>query len=389
MNLKSVAITALIGTLATAAFADVDWIIKPGCSASGRMIVQGTRDAGRGGKRIVPGMLLGTPEGNKAVKYRFLRIGSKQGFCFCGMNEKGLAIIYTGGEPSRDKNPAKVDGNTHKPHAATVIMLRSCATAEEAVRHMRNASKKRIVAGNTTYLIADPTRAFVVECSPGHFASSEIPHEFCVYSNNWRLPGMDGCSLGSAERTVFNFQREWAAREALRLAFDVRRKISVADSIRASRVSTEEANGAGFAKRRGKFRVYAAPYNSSSADSYLFELDKEFPGELSCVYAAYGPFRHTVYLPIPMGATDALPKEVTDATYLDSVYRLRDAANAADPVRPELLKFENARIAEFAKVRETARGMLRAGNREEARQLLRSTLAKQARATADFLNSLK
>ena len=393
MNLKHAALTAMIGTLSMTAFADVDWMILPKYSSSGRMLVQGTRDAtSRKGKpvgRITSGMRLDTPQTNKLVKYKYLRIGSASGnFCFCGLNEKGLAVIFTGGDPTRDKNPAKMDGNTHRPNTATVIMLRSCATAQQAVRHMQDAFKKKIIAGSAIFFIADPNRAFVIECSPRHFASWELPHAFCVYSNCWKLPGMDDGSLGTADRAATNYQREWAAREALKLAFDAKKTISVADSIRASRVTVAEANGEEFAKHRGKTKLTTAPFNKNSADSYLFDLDSEFPAELSCVYAAYGPARHTVYLPVPLGAADRLPNEVAQAAWTSRAYKLRDDADPAAPMRPELVEFEQKQLAEFAKARENARGLLRQDKREEARRILCDTLAKQARETLEFLNGL-
>ncbi|MBP5531236.1 MAG: hypothetical protein J6Y54_04315, partial [Lentisphaeria bacterium] len=116
MNIKQTVFGAALTLAATAAFADVDWMVLPKYSSSGRMLIQGTRDAtskkGKPATRLVPGMRLDTPKTNKLVKYSFLRIGSSSGFCFCGMNEKGLAVIFTGGDPTRDKNPKK-DGNTH------------------------------------------------------------------------------------------------------------------------------------------------------------------------------------------------------------------------------------------------------------------------------------
>ena len=394
MNLKHAALSAMIGALATTAFADVDWMILPKYSTSGRMLIQGTRDAtGKKGKpagRIVPGMRLETPQTNKLNKYKYLRIGGMGGnFCFCDMNEKGLAVIFTGGDPTRDKNPAKMDGNTHRPNTATVVMLRSCATAQQAVRHMQDAFKKRIIANSAIFFIADPNRAFVIECSPRHFASWELPHAFCVYSNCWKLPGMDDGSLGTADRAATNYQREWAAREALKQAFDSKKEISVADSIRASRVTVAEANGEEFAKRRGKGKVSTAPFNKNSADSYLFDLDSEFPAELRCVYAALGPQRHTVYLPIPMGAADKLPAKIASKEWSNHAYRLRDAADPEAPMRPELVEFEQKQLQEFAKVRKQARGLLRQDKRDEALQLLRDNLAKQARETFEFLSTLK
>ena len=392
MNIKQTVFGAALTLAATAAFADVDWMVLPKYSSSGRMLIQGTRDAtskkGKPATRLVPGMRRDTPKTNKLVKYSFLRIGSSSGFCFCGMNEKGLAVIFTGGDPTRDKNPKK-DGNTHTPNTATVIMLRSCATAQQAVKHMQDAFKKKIISGSAIFFIADPNRAFVIECSPAHFASWELPHALCVYSNCWKLPGMDDGSIGTADRAANNYQREWAVREALRMAFDEKKTISVADSIRASRITVAEANGEAFAKHRGKTKVTAAPFNKNSADSYLFDLDSEFPAELSCVYAAMVPQRHTVYLPIPMGAADQLPGEIASKEWSENAYRLRAAAAPDAPVRPELAEFEQKQIAEFAKVREKARGLLRQDKYDEARQLLRETLSRQAKETLEFLSSLK
>ena len=102
-----------------------------------------------------------------------------------------------------------------------------------------------------------------------------------------------------------------------------------------------------------------------------------------------GPQRHTVYLPIPMGATDQLPAEISQKEWSDNAYRLHAAAAPEDPVRPELAEFEAKQLAEFAKVREKARGLLRQDKRNEARQLLRETLSRQAKETLEFLSNLK
>ena len=388
MNIKHSVLSTMVAMSAVAAFADVDWMVLPKFSTSGRMLLHGTRDATKG-QRVAPGMRLDTPQDNKLVKYSFLRIGSNSGFCFSGMNEKGLAIIFTGGDPTRDKNPKK-EGNTHTPNNATVIMLRSCATARQAVSHMHDAFKKKLISGSAIFFIADPMRAFVIECSPAHFASWELPHAFCVYSNCWKLPGMDDGSVGTAARAANNYQREWAARESLRTAFDENKMISVADSLATSRVNAADGNGERFAKRRGKAKLTTAPFNKNSViDSYLFELDAEFPGELSTVYTAWGPWRHTVYLPIPMGAANALPREMFSKEWLANGYRLMDAAKEEDPVNPALLEFEQKQLAEFAKAREKARDMLRRDERDEAKKLLRETLKKQAQETLAFLNNLK
>ena len=254
---------------------------------------------------------------------------------------------------------------------------------------MRWAVDKRLVSGSSIFLVADPKRAFVIECAPKHFASWELPHAFCVYSNCWKLPGMDDASVDNANRATSNFQREWAAREALRQALEEKKSLSVADSLRASRLSVAEVNDKDFSKLRGWLKLTSAPFNRFSADSYLFELDCEFPAELGCVYAALGPQRHTVYLPIPFGAADKLPEELSNKEWSDNAYRLRDAADPDAPMRPEILEFEQKLIADYAKQREEARWLLRLEKREEAMKLLHETLARQTKETLEFLTKLK
>ena len=385
MNIRHAMLGAALA-LTAAAFADVDWMVLPGYSSSGRMLVHGARyGVSRDGKqpvRISPKLRFCTPQTDKAARYRYLR-GS-----ICGLNERGLAVVWSSGNPTHDKNPEKKN-RAYASHGATVAILRSCATAEQAVAHMRRAFDKRLISGSSIFLVADPKRAFVIECAPRHFASWELPHAFCVYSNCWRLPGMDDGSVDNANRSTSNFQREWAAREALKQALDEKKAISVADSIRASRLSVAEVNDKAFSKRRGWLKLTSAPYNRFSTDSYLFELDSEFPAELSCVYAALGPQRHTVYLPIPFGAADQLPEVLSDKAWSDEACRLRDAAKPDDPVRPELLEFERKQLADFAKVREEVRWLLRLEKRDEALKLLHDTLKRQAGETLEFLRKLK
>ena len=387
MNTRFAVLGAILTLTATAAFADVDWMILPKYSASGRMLVHAARyGVSRDGKqpvRIFPKMRFITPQTDKDAKYRYLRLGA-----ICGLNEKGLAVAWSSGNPTRDKNPKKKSA-AYASYGATATILRSCATAEQALKHMRKAFDKKLISGSSIYLVADPKRAFVIECAPKHFASWELPHAFCVYSNCWKLPGMDDASIDNANRATSNFQREWAAREALKQALDEKKALSVADSIRASRLSVAEVNDKAFSKRRGWLKLTSAPYNRFSADGYLFELDCEFPAELSCVYAALGPQRHTVYLPIPMGAADQLPEELSKPEWSEQAVRLRDASKPEDPMRPELLDFEQKQLADYAKVREEARWLLRLEKREEALKLLHDTLERQTKETQEFLSKLQ
>ncbi|MBP5531895.1 MAG: hypothetical protein J6Y54_07715, partial [Lentisphaeria bacterium] len=102
MNVRN-AVLGVMLALTAAAFADVDWMILPKYSSSGRMLVHGARyGVSKDGKkpvRIVPKQYFITPQTDKGAKYSYLRLGS-----ICGLNVKGLAVIWSSGNPTRDKN---------------------------------------------------------------------------------------------------------------------------------------------------------------------------------------------------------------------------------------------------------------------------------------------
>ena len=375
-------IAATLSALSLQVGADTGWIVRSRESASGMMLLHGCWEAKT---QLKLGMRYETPEKNRNIRFRHLRIGSRSGLTFAAFNERGLAIIFTGGDPTSDPkppaNPLNVTGTF-----GTVSMAGKCASAPEAVKWLRGEFEKGRICGTLIFLIADTQRAFAVECASRHFASWELPHAFCAYSNCWKLPGMDDASLGTAERAAHNYQREWTARELLRQALEKKKVISVRDSLAISRASAAEMNDPKFDKARGPRKLFTSTYNRASAASYLFELDSEFPEVLSTVYAACGPQRHTVYLPIALGAADALPAELFSDGWVGDAVRRRDAAAKDAPVDPRLLEFENRQLKEFAKAREAARILLQKDDPEGARKLLRETLTRQAKETADFLS---
>ena len=374
-------LTAALFVLSLRVDADTSWIVRSRESASGMMLLHGCREAKT---QLKLGMSYETPEKDRNVKFRHLRIGDRSGFTFAALNERGLAIVFTGGDPTDDpkppENPLNVTGNF-----GTVNMAGKCASAPEAVKWLRGEYEKGRICGNLIFLIADTRRAFAVECANRHFASWELPHAICVYANCWKLPGMDDASIGTAERAARNYQREWTARELLRQALETRGVVSVRDSLAISRTGAADMNDPKFDKARGPRKLLTAPYNRASVDSYLFELDSEFPEILSTVYAAWGPQRHTVYFPIPLGAADALPEVLFSEEWVGGAVRRRDAAKNDAPVDPRLLEFEDRQLQEFTKAREAARILLQKDDPEGARKLLKETLNRQARETADFL----
>ena len=83
------------------------------------------------------------------------------------------------------------------------------------------------------------------------------------------------------------------------------------------------------------------------------------------------------------------PEEIARKEWVDNAYRLRDAADPAAPVRPELLEFESKLHRDFAKARSRARSFMRQDKFDEARKVLHDTLARQAKETFEFLANLK
>ena len=385
MNCKRL-IAALTAGAALTVAADTDWMVLPRYTKTGRTFLHGCRNSS---KRMSPKLFYDKP--GKDGKFRYLSIGNKGGFRFGGVNERGVAVIFTGGGPMLDKNPAKSPDN-FSGRKGVVEILRNCATAREAEALLRGAADKKLIEGALIFFIIDRNYAWAVECSPDNYVSWELPHAFCVYANLWKLPGMDASSNSPVERTLKCAQREWATREVLRRRLDANKTISLQDSFAASRINADDLNGEEYAKARsktGKRKLDTAPHNSSSNDSYLIEVDPEF-GELSCIYVAYGPARHTVYLPVPFGAADRLPKVLFSEEWMKGAFARMKATKPEDPVDPAILEFEEKLLAEFDKVRLEARNKyLRQERPEAARKMLRACLEKQARETFEFLKTLE
>ena len=382
---KLIGMTALIFGVALTASADTNWMVLPRYSKTGMTMLHGCHNM----PKRMP-MQLRWEKPGKDGKFRYLSIGNKKGFRFGGVNERGVAAIYTGGGPMADKNPP-LSPDCFTGRKAIVEILRNCATAREAEALLASAAQKKLIFGALIIFVIDRDHAWVIECSPDNYVSWELPHAFCVYANLWKLPGMDASSTSPVERTLKCAQREWGAREMLRRRLDANKTISRQDSFAASRLNARELNGKEYAKARsktGKRRFDTAPYNPSSHDNYLIEVDPEF-GELSCIYVAYGPARHTVYLPVPLGAADALPKELFSEEWTDGAFTRMKAAKPGDPVDPRIIEFEKKLLDEFDKVRLEARWKyLRQEKPDQARKLLRACLKKQAGETLEFLKSL-
>ena len=371
---------AVAGLGSTTARADTDWIILPRAAESKRMLLHALRD---NTKPVSTDLRL-----DKTGKIHSLRIGSnKSKFTFAGINYCGVAAVVIGGDQQRDKYP-KADKRNYSWSNTVNLILRNSKTAEQGVGMLRDGSRKSLIASSFIFFIVDANRAFVVECSPKHFASFEVTASFCVYTNCWRLPNMDDASRRSARSRSWQSQREWTVRQSLQTARQTGGTISAAETFAASRLGPAEVNVPALEKAREKAKIFNTPAMKTSADAVLFEIDREFPGVLSCVYVAFGPQRHTVYLPVPIGAADKLPAEITPDPWKTTALARNKSAKPETPVNPRLIAFENRMLAEFAKKREEARRLLRDHKPAEAKKLLQENLQRQAAELDNFLKTL-
>ena len=362
------------------AYADTDWIILPHASESHRMLLHALRD---NAKPVSTDIRL-----DKSGRIKSLRIGNnKSNFTYAGINYCGVAVAAIGGDPQRDKYP-KADKRNYSWSNTVNLLLRNSKTAEQGVGMLRDGFRKSLIAGSFIFFIVDANRAFVVECSPKHFASFELTGAVCVYTNCWRLPNMDDASLRSPRSRSWQSQREWTVRQSLQTARKTGSTISVAETFAASRLGPAEVNIPALEKARDKAKVFNTPAMKTSADGALFEIDPEFPGVLSCIYVAFGPQRHTAYLPIPVGAAEKLPAELTPNPWKTAALERNKAAKPETPMNLEIIAFENRMLAEFAKKREEARELLRANKTAEAKKLLQENLQRQAAELDNFLKTL-
>ena len=360
--------------------ADTDWMILPHASESRRMLLHGLRD---NSKPVSTDVWF-----DQKGKFPSLRIGSaKSGFVISGTNTCGVAVIASYGDRTSDRNPPNNKHNYTISNAVNLI-LRNCKTADQGVRMLQEASRKKLISGSMIFLIVDARRAFAVECSSWHLGSCELTSGFCVYANVWKLPNMTTASLRSPKSRNWMLQREWVVGEMLRRARNSGKTVSVAETFAASRIGTAEINAKNFEKAREKGTVNNVPALKTSADGFLFEIDAEFPAVLSCAYVAFGPPRHTAYLPIPIGAADKLPAELTPNPWKAAALARNKSAQPTTPVNPQLIAFENRMRTEFAKKREEARRLLRNRQNAEAKTLLQENLQRQAAELENFLKSL-
>ena len=355
--------------------ADTSWIIKPAASTSGRMQLFTSRAA----KPLPRTIIIDTPENPK--QFKNLRFGdNKKRFSFAGINIHGVAVVAVDAGPSLDPKTNKLKPGVRPVTGSYAVghVLRNCKTAKQAVDLLRKSNGH--FSGAMIILIADKNQAFVFECSSRHMANYQLGLNYAVYSNVWRLPGMEDASARDPEKLAFYAHREWVAKTGIHNARKGDRKVSIQEAIAVSRLNAADM------KREG---LTSAPSVKDSIDALLFEIDQKHPGILSCVYVAIGPQRHTVYLPVPAGAVDELPPELVNGEWAAIGDALAQKTPSETPVSEEIIEFERGIHQEFNDIRFKAAQLLEESKTDEAKTLLVKTLRRQTQETLKFMQEHK
>ena len=348
-------LTAIVAGCAPIAPACTSWMIHPSATASGRMLVQKCRDS-----RVTP---LDADIRRTRNGIKWMRIGMYANGALFAVNERGLVAFMNDGDPMTTKHP-----NARLPELKDSRMwsacsqqmrqaMADCSTAEEATRMALFYARNDLhVEHGGTMFIADAKRGFLIDIGPGYAEAKELTGGMIIITNCMHLPGIEPVST----RGVGGLRSDRAREANTRAELQKRRvngKYTVKGTMETSRLLCQK-------DVKKKY-----PCRRNSLGGCCFEIDPEFPAELTTAYIALGPQQHTVYLPTPM-ALDEFPKEIVNGEWADLAYKLREQVGYDHKYIARFDAFEERTLAEYDQVREKARTLLKAGRRDEAVKLL-------------------
>ena len=357
-------LAALCATVCFAANASActSWMIHPSASASGMMLVQKCRDS-----RVTP---LDADIRRTRHGVKWMRIGMFKHVPLFAANERGLIAIMNDGDDLTLKHPDKEypDINDARMWTACAEMMRQmmdqCTTAEEATRLTLHFCRSRLQGGRGgTMFIADTKRGFMIDLGPGYAEAQELTGGMIIITNCMHLPGIEEFSIKGVGGTRSDRSREANTRAELRKR-RVNEKYTVKGTMEVSRLLCKD----------NMLEKY--PCRRNSLGGVCFEIDPEFPAELTTAYIALGPQQHTVYLPTPM-ALKQLPKEIVDSSWADMAYKIREKVGYDHKYIARFDAFEERILAEYEQVRREARALLKDGKKAEAVKLLTDCYQRQ------------
>ena len=344
------------------------WFIHPSCSFSGSAILQKNRDYT--GQNLISCRLYRAMPG----RYKVLTTGDLwSSGTGAVMNEKGVMITQNDGR-AWETQPRRVS-------VGSTFLLRylaeHCATAEAVLEKLKEFYSCGFMRDGDIYFIADPRTGYAVEATACHIVHAEIPFGFEVRANNYLLPGMR--SLGHQSRELFlnGANRRYTAGEFLRARLLENGRISPLDLMDLARHRDIE-------QEKNQFRQICM---KNTIASTMMVPDAMFPQYLSAAFVAVGPPRHTIFLPIPMAASQ-IPAALTNGEWGAKAFSLQNKLGLDHNKLDSFKKLEKTLTEEFFAAREHARKLLLCGKINKAAALLDQCFISQYRRASSFLNAL-
>ncbi|MBP5531231.1 MAG: hypothetical protein J6Y54_04290 [Lentisphaeria bacterium] len=353
---KKLSAAALLAmSAAPSADACTSWIIHKSVSASGRMLVQKCRDS-----RVT---ILDADVRRSRHGVKWMRIGMFKTIPLFAVNGRGVVAIMNDGDDLTVKHPNNARPELKDAHmwiACAEIMrqiMDECDNAEQAVKLIVHYGRNRIQCGRgQTMFVADPRRAFMIDLGPGYAEAKEVTGGIIIITNCLHLPGIESISCKPVTGVRSDRAREANTRAELQKR-RVNGKYTVKGTFEVSRLLCQK-------DMKGKY-----PCRRNSLGGTCFEIDSEFPAELTTAYLALGPQQHTVYVPTPM-AIEQFPVEIRNGEWADMAYKLREQVGYDHRYIADFDAFEARVLVEYDDVREKARELLKAGKKAEAVKLL-------------------
>jgi len=359
---EKILLAAALAGVAPLAPACTSWMIHPSCTASGRMFLQKCRDS-----RVTP-LTADIRRTRHGVKW--MRIGMEKDGALFAVNERGIVAFMNDGDPMatkhiNDRLPELKNARIYIGCGSEMRQIMDEATdAEHATRlalHYGRSGLQAVHGG--TMLIADAKRGFLIDTGPEYAEAMELMGGLIIISNCMHLPGIEYHSERTQSSMRGDRSREANVRAELKKR-SVDGKYTVLGTIETSRLRCQAALTEKYPCRRG------------SLGGCGFEIDPEFPAELTTAYIALGPQQHTVYLPTPM-ALEQFPPEIISGAWADMAYQLREQVGFDHKYIARFNDFERRILPEYDNVREEARRLLKAGKKSEAEKLLNDCYKRQ------------
>ena len=349
-----------------AAEACTTWVIHPSAMKTGRMTVNKCRDLHQSKVKL---SIRKSPRG-----WRWISLADVTSY---GMNEKGVIAACNDGDAMTVHHPR---GERIQIYSYTLLrqVLAECDNAYDGAVMIRDHGRAMRRPSNTehgaTLMVADPKRAFIIDVGPGYGEMKEITGGMIVYSNKVHLPGNEFITCGLLQGFLSDRARESNTRKVMN-EYREDGKFTLNGIIRTTRAKC------------GQDLKDKHPFRGITQGDTCFDIDPEFPAQLTTAYTAVGPQRHTVYLPIPM-ALQKMPESLRNGKWSVRAFAFRKKCGDDHPSIDALCEFEAKIFPEYERVREEARKLLREGKTDEAVKLLNECFERQFKAADEFLDRL-